>query len=94
MNRNRNIRQRLCTALLLLTAAVTATGCQTKTCRCYLLERWGSVRISEVYIDDAKTCGELGHEQMNLDDSTYRYCCDPDLPILDTIEIVRMFWDK
>lgn len=77
-------------ALLLI---LTLTSCQTKTCRCYLLEQWGSMRISEVTIDDRTSCSQLGYSQINPFDSSYRYCCDPDLPLLDTIELVIMFWD-
>ncbi len=76
-----------------MATAALLVSCKTKTCRCYLLERWGSVRITEVYVKESRTCSDLGYDQMHSEDSTYRYCCDPDLPILDTIDIVRMFWD-
>ena len=75
-------------ALLLL------TGCKTKSCRCYLLEKWGNVVVSETYIDPGTDCSELGYSTQNRYDLSYRYCTDFDDPEIDTMEIVRRFWGK
>ena len=78
---------------LLQIISIRSPSSGIRTCRCYLLEQWGSMRISEVTIDDRTSCSQLGYSQINPFDSSYRYCCDPDLPLLDTIELVIMFWD-
>ena len=76
-------------ALLLL-----LTSCSTKPCRCYLLTRWGSVPVTETYIDRDTPCSELGYSRLNPDDSSFRYCTEIDAPLLDTMDIVRMFWGE
>lgn len=73
--------------------AMALSACTTKSCRCYLLERWGNVFIGETYTTPGTECSELGYSTMNPEDSTYRYCTDMDEALYDTIEIVRMFWD-
>ena len=77
------------TALLLL-----LTSCSTKPCRCYLLTRWGSVRVSETYIDRDTPCSELGYDRPSPDDSSFRYCTEIEIAEMDTMDIVRMFWGK
>ncbi|MBP5548792.1 MAG: hypothetical protein J6X58_07895 [Bacteroidales bacterium] len=82
----------------IITAAIAGllllSSCSTKPCRCYLLEKWGSVRVSETYIDPSTPCGELGYSNINPDDSSYRYCTEWDDPEIDTMDVVRMFWGK
>lgn len=73
-------------------ATLLLASCSTKSCRCYLLTRWGSVPISETYIDKSTPCSELGYNNLNPDDSSYRYCTEWDDPEIDTMDVVRMFW--
>ncbi len=69
-------------------------ACNSKSCRCYLLTRWGNVVVEETYIDQNTACAELGYSTMNAYDSSYRYCTDIDTPPIDTMDIVRRFWGK
>ena len=79
---------------IIITAALLLSSCSTKPCRCYLLTRWGSVPVTETYIDHDTPCRELGYSQLNPDDSSYRYCTEIDDPAMDTMDVVRMFWGK
>lgn len=76
------------------TAALLFASCSTKPCRCYLLTRWGSVPVSETYIDRNTPCSELGYSRLNPDDSSFRFCTEIDEPERDTMDIVRMFWGQ
>ena len=96
-NNHRSRAQASClqeTRLFVIVALLLLTSCSTKPCRCYLLERWGSVRISETYTDPSTPCSELGYDRLNPDDSSYRYCTDIDAPELGRMDIVNMFWNK
>lgn len=84
------MKRKIIPILLLL----LVTSCSTKPCRCYLLERWGSVPVTKTYIDKNTLCSELGYSQLNPDDSSFRYCTEIDDPEMDTMDIVRMFWGK
>ena len=69
-------------------------GCTSKSCRCYLLDRWGAVPITETYIDEGTPCAELGYDHPNPDDSSFRLCTEWDDPMIDTMDVVRMFWGE
>ena len=81
-------------AFIITATLLLLTSCSTKPCRCYLLERWGSVRVSETYIHPQTPCSELGNSRPNPDDSSFRYCTETDIPEMDTMDIVHMFWGK
>lgn len=78
----------------LTSAMLLIAACNPKECRCYKLERWGNVRITSTYIDNHKSCADLGYDYPNPDDSSFRFCTDIDAPLLDTMDIVRMFWKQ
>lgn len=78
--------------ILVLGVLMALSSCSTKPCRCYLLERWGSVRINTVYIDDDTPCSDLGYNHVNPDDSSFRLCTDMEDSLIDYADIVRMFW--
>lgn len=78
--------------LTILAAILLLASCTTKSCRCYKLEQWGNVRVSETYIDENTPCSDLGYDYPNPDDSSFRYCVDIDYPEIDTMDVVRMFW--
>jgi hypothetical protein len=78
--------------IAVIAATLLFASCSTKPCRCYLLERWGNVPVSETYIDRDTPCSELGYSRLNPDDSSYRLCTEIDAPLIDTMDIVRMFW--
>ncbi|MBP5516870.1 MAG: hypothetical protein J6X86_07980 [Bacteroidales bacterium] len=82
------MKRRLIIAITLL----SLVGCEAKECRCYLLERWGNVRVSKTYIDNNKSCDQLGYDTPHPVDSSFRYCTDYDAPEIDTMEVVWMFW--
>ena len=79
---------------LTIVATLLLASCSTKPCRCYLLTRWGNVRVSETYTEPATPCSELGYSRLNPDDSSFRYCTEIDVPEMDTMDIVRMFWGQ
>lgn len=79
--------------IIVAAVALLFGGCSTKACRCYLLEKWGNVVIEEVYTDGERDCGELGYSVMNPNDSSYRHCTETDVELMDTMDIVHMFWD-
>lgn len=76
----------------IIVSALLLASCSTKPCRCYLLERWGNVNVSETYIDPTTPCSELGYSHPSPDDSSFRYCTEIDEPEMDTMDVVRMFW--
>ena len=69
-------------------------GCQTHDCRCYLLERWGNVRVQHTLIDQQTPCADLGWDFPHPNDSSFRFCTDWDAPEMDTMDVVRMFWGQ
>jgi hypothetical protein len=73
--------------IALLFAAFCSSSCSTKPCRCYLLEKWGSVVVSTSYIDKETPCSELGYHRPNPEDSTYRHCTEIDAPEIDPSNI-------
>ena len=79
--------------LIIASTLLLLSACSTKPCRCYLLTKWGNVPVTETYIDKNTPCSELGYSKMNPDDSSYRYCTETEDPEMDTMDIVRMFWD-
>ena len=77
--------------LLLLLPCIA--GCSDKACRCYILERWGSVNITTTYTTGRHQCGELGYDIMNPRDSSYRFCTDIEDEVISSDSIARMFRD-
>ncbi len=86
------MKNRIHNSIFIIFAALLLASCSTKPCRCYLLDRWGAVPVSETYIDHDTPCSELGYSRPNPDDSSFRYCTEIDAPLIDTMDIVRMFW--
>lgn len=86
--------RRIAVPATLLLATLAVTACSTHACRCYLLERWGNVPIEETLIDINTPCFDLGYDTPHPFDSSFRYCTDADAPLMDTMDIVRMFWGE
>ncbi|MBP5327005.1 MAG: hypothetical protein J6Y98_03730 [Bacteroidales bacterium] len=68
-------------------AVLLLSSCSTKPCRCYLLEKWGSVVVSTSYIDKETPCSELSYHRPNPEDSTYRHCTEIDSAEIDPSDI-------
>ena len=79
---------------LLAMTALLASGCSTKPCHCYVLERWGSVFESITYVSERHRCSELGYNTVHPLDSTFRLCTEIEEPDLDSYTIVDTFWNN
>ena len=57
-------------------------------------DKYNILRQRNWRCDIGPACRELGYSRLNPDDSSFRYCTEIDVPEMDTMDIVRMFWGQ